>query len=329
MKRGQLSLFFMIGLVLVIVVAFVLQVSQHAPDQPVISAQLRPVQQAIESCLQQRLEGAVALAGAQGGYVLVPETVPAIPLENVFVPYWWESGNAHALTQEQAEQQLSDYLRAAADGCAAPTVQGFSITKHEPATASVVIAPDSVTAYVTLPVTATLGDASYRMDAFSVTTKTPLGAALEQAREVTRRLAYDKTAIDITLLLSFPTHNTVFNHTRRDKIIVMEQTPRPPTGAFAMAFAVRLDRPTDNRPPVVEELPDVQIGTSETLRLPIRAYDPEGGAVLFDIISNEFTITSDGIVTIHSDTPGYFVPTIRVADEDGLAEYVDLKVTIA
>ena len=128
-KRGQLAIFVIIALVLVvgIIVYFLVRNTSISG----IPEELRPAFDYYEECIKQETRAAIDLAGTQGGYVEVPEYVPGseyAPFSSQLnflgfpVPYWYYiSGNG--LIREQVpsksdiENGIAKYIENRVNEC--------------------------------------------------------------------------------------------------------------------------------------------------------------------------------------------------------------------
>ena len=329
-KKGQLTVIILIGLVLVIATAFIVSINKAPTGPTVVPEQFRPAQQAVQGCLDNTVEAGIMLAGLQGGYTQVPAGIKHLDLSNLSIPFWFDQTTAQPLTQSAAEQQLADFLNKYGPHCANQTVPGFTFTLAAPARSQVAIANDRVIATVNMPVLVTLGPATQRIDAFQTEREVPLGNAISEATAITNELERDKDSIDMTLQATMPTTNTIYNFSRLEKIIlIQDNTTALPTGAFSFAFVVGLQDRKENQPPVIEQIPLIRLSQGEVMRVPVVAHDPQGAPLTYDVISNHFTIDQNGVLTVASDEPGYYVGTVRVENANGDVSFADARVIVA
>lgn len=110
MKKGQITIYIIIGLILLLIIGAALYFSGRQAEQEFQAAQPRitelpakiePVRQAVQSCIQRLGKTAIQRAGIQGGYVedegllanpLIPtegDAVDFTPFAGPKVAYWW------------------------------------------------------------------------------------------------------------------------------------------------------------------------------------------------------------------------------------------------
>jgi hypothetical protein len=119
-KRGQVTLFIIIGIIIVLVaimgIAFRHQIARTIGR--LFFPEAEPLRVFVERCIDINAEGAVELAAQQGGYVVVPERLaqsfdgylppPPSPLK---VPMWWYKGTSYVPSVEEVELQLAEYVQ--------------------------------------------------------------------------------------------------------------------------------------------------------------------------------------------------------------------------
>lgn len=121
MKRGQITIFIIIGLVLLLSTATVIYINErtHSFQQSlVIPEDVFPVQQFVESCILTLGTDGIQAMGAQGGYVTLPTDITNDPTAYLTVdtagiakiPLWYHIGQSRILTPEQARFELATYI---------------------------------------------------------------------------------------------------------------------------------------------------------------------------------------------------------------------------
>jgi hypothetical protein len=319
----------MLGAVMLIAAALILYVGNkpemQAPARLSLPEQFRPAQQALEDCIHQRLEAATRLIGIQGGYINID--VQSINVNNISVPYWYTPENGKIITRQEAEKRLGERIAADAKTCTRLDVPGFSFAEPKTARADVRIADEHILTTVIMPVTVTYGDTKATIDEFQIDLDADLGTSLTDAQRITDQLAEDKTGIDLSLQLSMPSTNTIYNVSRLEKIVLMRseaQKMTPPVYDFA--FAVRMAEPQVNLPPVIEPVAPVKLGLGQSTTIQVNAYDPEGGRIQYSIISSIMTIDQNGLITTQGLRPGKNTAMVKVTDQQGLKEYTTIEV---
>jgi hypothetical protein len=140
-KRGQITVFIIIGIVIVLVVALVLYATREQAVAPLeeervevakVSAELRPVQDFVQTCLYTVAKDGLDIIGSRGGYLkptqrynpyepTAGDAVQFAPDSELIIPYWWHmnsDNSCHGGCQfaserpgiEQIERQLDQYV---------------------------------------------------------------------------------------------------------------------------------------------------------------------------------------------------------------------------
>src|SRR3989344_7553316 len=84
MKRGQVTLFIIVGLIILIIVGFLLFLRSDALKSKlglgrtsaiIVPEQLKPVKNNIDGCVKQVGEEAINILSLQGGYIKLPQDI--------------------------------------------------------------------------------------------------------------------------------------------------------------------------------------------------------------------------------------------------------------
>lgn len=126
MKRAQITVFMIVALVIVIAAATLISIfaqkTMFFPSK-VIPPYISPIRNYVESCIDVEGQAAIAKLGQQGGYVELPNSIKNNPSKNIFffgpykVPYWYYDAASHYPSQQQMEQQISDYVKENINDC--------------------------------------------------------------------------------------------------------------------------------------------------------------------------------------------------------------------
>jgi len=125
-KRGQVTIFIIIGIIILIVallgIAFREQIARTISR--LLYPEAEPLRVFIERCADITGERAIELASRQGGYTQIPGRLALSfdgflppPPSPVQVPMWWYKGVSYVPAEQQMEQQLSGYIEENLDEC--------------------------------------------------------------------------------------------------------------------------------------------------------------------------------------------------------------------
>jgi hypothetical protein len=125
-RKAQVTVFIIIGLVILITASFFLYFRNLAvPEAEFIQEDLRPIKNYIDFCLNDIGEEAVIRLGSQGGYINIPDElkmnrayVEFIPRSPIKIPYWYYNGIDIIPTIDSMENEITNYIENNLEGCA-------------------------------------------------------------------------------------------------------------------------------------------------------------------------------------------------------------------
>ena len=100
-KRGQVTVFIIIGIILLIIIGLFFYLKENAILKDIfVPKEIIPLSAFAESCIKNAADQAIFLASMQGGYITLPEKIikdPESYINNGFkVPYWFYKGEDRA-----------------------------------------------------------------------------------------------------------------------------------------------------------------------------------------------------------------------------------------
>ena len=130
-KRGQVTLFIIIALVIVVGIALFFVLKNNYSNTNILNKKVQPIYDSYLSCLESTLDEGIKILGYQGGYIQLPEFVagsnyrPTSSQLDFFgqpIAYWYFiSGNnlvkEQVPTKKDMEKELENYLSQRLDGC--------------------------------------------------------------------------------------------------------------------------------------------------------------------------------------------------------------------
>ena len=138
-KRGQISIFIIIGLTILIVVGSVILVSNYLSEEElkvhVEKSEFDPgsVRNFVESCFQETSKEVMLLISLQGGYFYTPK--PSSDQIFAHIPYYFDYGEKRIPTIEDIEKNMEDFLITQLPICFKDfyifTEQGYDVKKGE------------------------------------------------------------------------------------------------------------------------------------------------------------------------------------------------------
>ncbi len=177
-RRAQISGFMIMGIIIVLMIAAYFFINRllvyDVKPYPVISPSFRPVQELVDTCMQQASTDAVKTLAAQGGYLKLPPRIAVnpdahldvVPGGLLQVPYWYYKGLDFMPSEQQMEQEIADYVVAHTVSCVgnfSVLSEQYNITSEYP-TAKVAITPSAVNVQLSYPISATKYDTGEHTD---------------------------------------------------------------------------------------------------------------------------------------------------------------------
>jgi hypothetical protein len=196
-KRGQVTIFIIIGIVILIIAFIGIMFGEQITGGigRLLSPEAEPLRLFIEQCAEVTGDKAVLLAASQGGYIVPPERLrlsydgflPPAP-SPIQVPMWWYKGTSYVPTKEQIEQQISDYVTENLPVCLNDfnAFQQFDIINKGNLTVKTEMRSSDVGITVNYPMTVKpkKGNNTIELNKFSVASKRKLGQLYELASSI-------------------------------------------------------------------------------------------------------------------------------------------------
>jgi len=129
-KRGQVTLFIIIGLVLLLSIGIVVYVTTTRVVRPIeekieVPADVKPVHDFITDCLFNTGKQGVQLLGLQGGYIYIPAIIAKTPAANINldptgtfkIPFWYYEGEDRTPSIKFMQSELTRYVKENLPAC--------------------------------------------------------------------------------------------------------------------------------------------------------------------------------------------------------------------
>jgi len=118
-KKSQVTMFIIFGIILLLALLYIIFFNQEALSSiKEVNPEAIPVQNYVESCIEQLGREAINLIGYNGGYIYFPPNVNNNPLSYLSEgpsakfknPYWWYQGITSIPTEDYIEDQISIFI---------------------------------------------------------------------------------------------------------------------------------------------------------------------------------------------------------------------------
>jgi hypothetical protein len=185
MKRGQVSIFLLIGLIILLAVAFFLFYAQEGEEVVGVGLAVSPIQVYVEGCLEVVGVRGAEVLGQQGGYNLVDD--PSYEYSYYSAPYYLYDGDFTVISKGVMEDELDAYIEselvACLDDFSSFVDKGYDIDVGS-ITVTSTIASDQIDVVMSYPITAKHDGAIISLDTFVVDFPSVLGFAHTIAEEL-------------------------------------------------------------------------------------------------------------------------------------------------
>lgn len=163
-KRGQVTLFIIIGIVLLLAIVLIIVLRSESIREAISPERIFPTETTritnfIDSCIEDTADQALNLLGAQGGYVYLPPEISNNPLAHLDhglkVPYWQYVQRSYIPDIGLMEGQLSRYLNQNLKNCLQnlePFQAEYDIVEKGPILTETEIADETVIFNVEYPI---------------------------------------------------------------------------------------------------------------------------------------------------------------------------------
>ncbi|MBW3003770.1 hypothetical protein KY328_05885 [Candidatus Woesearchaeota archaeon] len=193
-KRGQITIFIVAGIIILIAVGLFFLFRYLSIQEPVIAVpeEIAPVASFVQDCMATTLTDAVTLAGIQGGWITIPEDLAENPFGHLPVagtiktPMWYYGGTLRVPEIFEIEDGLATYVQQNLDLCLQnfTEIEAFTVIKQAEPVVSVTVNKEDVRAYIVMPVEIFKDGQRYEWDEFTTKIDAKLFKAYETAVQV-------------------------------------------------------------------------------------------------------------------------------------------------
>ena len=169
-KRGQFTLFVIIGVILVLVIGVTVyykdSISEFAGLSGSLSypSEVSEIVEHVQDCVDDSADEAVDGIGYTGGYYTLPDETFYYEGIAFGIPYYFYDGEDLTISLDDMEEELGDYFLALVDACVTlDEFSEFDIDDSE-GEVSVEVESDTVTIGYEYPIEVSAGDNSYVLD---------------------------------------------------------------------------------------------------------------------------------------------------------------------
>ncbi len=190
-RRGQLTIFIIIGIILLISISLVIYLTTQRVVKPVeeeviVPEDVRPVYEFVQGCANDIAREGLGLLGLQGGFITLPGIIERTPTayipidsENYFkIPLWYYEGEDRAPSKGFMEREIARYVNERIKECTGafePFQERFAVVEEGPITTRTMIADEDVVLRISWPLALATPDRTTRLQDFVVRMPVRLG----------------------------------------------------------------------------------------------------------------------------------------------------------
>ena len=207
-KKGQITLFIIIGIVLVIVVGltlFLVRSNKTGTIEEEVS-ESATLKGFVENCIEEVAVPALYLQGLQGGYIYPPEDSFQMEEYNYRISYLYSLGKNNVPSRTQMQNDINRYINENLDSCLdnfnVYKEQGYDISLESINTKST-IGLNDVFIKVNYPIILTKGNTREEVNEFSSTIPVRLGHLNDLSKEFIDAVVKNPERVDMTMLGGF------------------------------------------------------------------------------------------------------------------------------
>lgn len=241
-KKGQLSVFIAVGIVLAITIFLLLifRVKSNHASYPYINQLESQVFNEMNQCFEKSALEAVQIVGLQGGYFNLPNNY--LNTESSKTAYAYFEGRDLLIEKDRIKKEISDYAIAAVPLCTKFDEKDYSVNFIENPVVRAEINDDKVLLSLSYPMTVSKGENTFELKkTYKTEVLVSLGNIHNNAKKIIEKLKEDPNYIDFTFLSKldykidvFPYDKNLFVYTISDKDSKINDEP------YIFRFAVKL-----------------------------------------------------------------------------------------
>jgi len=239
-KRGQVAIFVIIAIVIVaaILIYFFVFRGRISPGQEIPSAEIAPITNGINNCVQTLLKDGTRLAALQGGYIIPPDN--SLETNFSYISYGYYLGKNVLASKTKIESEISSYIEINIPFCLdlhsllpliVVTGQAKAVTK---------ISDDKITSSVSFPLTITKGTNTMQVSQkYSPEYSAELGRMYNAAQGIIAKEIQNPDVLDMSYISSFD-YDVSLLHQDNDIIVYSIKKYDNETGGIVFRFANKL-----------------------------------------------------------------------------------------
>src|SRR3989344_2376166 len=309
LKRGQVTIFLVIGIVILILAGLFFYLFGRLTEAPLEIEEEESVkslgvsgavQSFVEKCIKDTLDPAVYLLAAQGGVIYPKEDSLILLTDHGLINYAWMNG-VNSISREKMEEDLATYVEENIDFCLGSfetfEKQNILVTpNYEEINAEIIIQELTIRSKLVLPLQLILSSGDEQsIDTFSIQQASSLGLIVETIEN----LQFPDLSPDT--LFSLPYNPMVMPFD--ESVIIYSLSENEPDEPLNFLFAVRNDFPR-NDPPQLAFVADKTFRVGDHWQEELSAEDPNNDILTYSSDSDTIPISTEGMIDLELTMAG-------------------------
>lgn len=326
MRKGQITVFIILGIVLLSLVIISLY-ANLLKKISLPSSQEEEAKRFFQSCIEKETLDGIQLLGIRGGYLKIKE--PYLELNYTTIPYYFYETRIIQPSKKDIELELRDFITKAISVCyhnlSIFEEIGYSIDAKEPKT-DVLINNENIILKIKYLLIFSKNEISFQIDDFNIQLPVRLGYVYDVASRITENTAKNQKDVDMTFLSGFDVKVEIMPSINNSLVYAIgDEKSRINGEPFIFLIAHKL---IVNSPPSLN-VPDILTFKKDKVAVfKIDFSDAENDAVLFSDDTSLFDITSDGVILFTPKINGKYDVRITAKDSYGNIAVKKIKIVI-
>lgn len=233
MKKGQLSLFLVLGIVIVIVIVvglylrgsiFKSGLESETASGSVLPSEVQELRDVVSACIEDNARSNLVLLGLQGGLLDLPDDILTTE-EGLVVPYYYDKGDNKAPTEEEVLLGYANAIDSEAPDCIDRKAFPKLDIVDNPSKTTVILEEGEVKISTDFKLRVTQDNKAYNLrDSYDNSYPVNLKDILTASREITAKIVEDPFAMDFEFMLDFDFDIDIMPIDDESEIYVMTDT---------------------------------------------------------------------------------------------------------
>mgnify|MGYP006275807347 FL=1 len=319
MRKGQISLFILVGVALLLVIgvliAFLWMPDENVTEALKVPLELRPLADSIERCIQQQAVDALHLVAYRGGHIVMPEG--ALQSSEGNFSYGVKEGDNVLPPIVAIETELEQYLPAAIATCFELPSLRDRVQGSDNLSVHIDIRKADVLVQTISDAEITVGQSRHALDDMEILVPLPFEAYHRKVSAFLDQYAAAPEWIDLSFFADSPLNFSI-NPVDTSTALMTFRAVSQEYPHFAFVAAAEL--PINSPPEITNLNASYAVEEAMLLELPLAIQDDDGDIVtvtddtaLFDIVNNT--------IWFSPEIPGHYEVILAVSDGHHHVEY--------